>query len=191
MSRKARIKFGIFLVGLAMMLVAGAVGFVSLSSFIAYFQQGADPASIFRGHSLIIPQTDQARWLPSRELDGIEPKQSEREAIITAYWQAWLSLERAYLTGNIDDLKTYWAGSAYDFAVSSVSLDTLKDFATMDHKLELTFYSDDGSVIALQDSLFSITQTIHQTDITARVSATVVMTLVQGFWRLRQITMSF
>lgn len=191
MSLKARIKFGIFLVGIMVAVVVGIVGLFSLSNFIVYFQQGADPASIFRGHSLIIPLSDQVRWLPSRGLDGKEPKQSEREEMIAAYWQAWLSLERAHLTGDTSDLSTYWAGSAYDFAVDSISPTGQTVFATEDHAIELTFYSSDGSVIALKDRLFSMTQTINQTPITMRASATLVMTLDQGFWRIRQITLSY
>lgn len=191
MNPKARIKFGIFLIGVVVTGATVAIGLILLSSFIAYFQQGADPASIFRGHSLIIPQSDEARWLPSRDLDGREPKPSEREEMIAAYWAAWLALERAHLNGNIEDLKTYWAGTAYNFAVESIKSDKSKTFTTMDHKLELTFYSDDGSVITLRDSLFSITQTVHETSIIVRASATIVMTLDQGFWRIRQITLSY
>ena len=191
MMKKTRIKFMFFLLGIVVASGIAFVGILLVSSFISYFQVGADPASIFRGHQLIIPESTEARWLPSHDLVGTQPEQGELEEIIAAYWQAWLSLERAHITGDTSDLKTYWAGSAYNHVFSTISPDTQKTMTSTHHKLELTFYSDDGSVVTLKDRLFILTQTIHQQPVSMRVSADIVMTLDQGFWRIRQITLTY
>jgi len=102
-------------------LVALLLGvFLALSQFLSYFQQGADPASIFRGHELIIPEEEQAIWLSTAPLRGISPSRSQQEELISAYWQGWITLSRAYETGLPDDLSTYWAAPILETLSNSI-----------------------------------------------------------------------
>jgi len=190
-SRKARVKFLLFLVGVAVFALFVLAALVLSGRFIAAFRQGADPASIFRGHSLIIPEVDEARWLAfDPSLDDL-PKMAEQEEIIAAYWSAWEALGRAHLTGDISDLPTYWGGAAYSNALSSIDPDRDLTQTHSDHKLRLVFYSPDRSVIAFEDENFTITQATETTTLTLEATASVVMTNDQGVWRIRQMTLHY
>ena len=182
---KARVKFVIFIVAMSVVSVGALVGFTLLTQFVAYFQQGADPASIFRGHTLAIPETHQARW--QRLPDGVL-KKSEEEEILAAYWLAWEALSRAYVTGDTSDIPTYWAGAAYDHALQNMTQDGMTHRL---HRLNLEFFSDDGSVVAFRDRAFRMEQTVADVTILLNVDADIVMTLDQGFWRIRSITLYY
>ncbi len=191
MSNKSRVKFTLFVAGIAILTLVTAAGISLLSGFIAYFQQGADPASIFRGHTLVVPQSDQARWLTVDAVEGKLPSQAQQEEVIAAYWLAWEALGRAHETGDTSDLLTYWAGAAYDHALVSINPDLPRAYAHAGHKLTMRFFSEDGSVTTFQDDGFSITQQSGGVEFTLHASALVVMTLDQGFWRIRQITLDY
>src|SRR5579872_6079369 len=141
---KNNAKFAIFVVGLMISLIAGGIGLWGVAQFVVAFQQGADPASIFHGATLIVPQEKQARWLPDSPSTGTSPSDGQREELIAAYWQAWQGLDRAQQTGDVSDLATYWAGNAF----KEIQIDPKRHFQQTDlgHKLTLTFFSDDGTV---------------------------------------------
>ena len=109
-----------FLASIIIAIPLIAVSLSLVAQFISYFQQGADPASIFRGHALVIPAPEEAEWLPFEVADKMRPSQAESEEIIAAYWLAWDALSRAYETGDKTDLLTYWAGAAYDHATAGI-----------------------------------------------------------------------
>ncbi|QPC84959.1 hypothetical protein G4Y79_11490 [Phototrophicus methaneseepsis] len=193
---KTQVKFGIFVVGMAVTAVLVVVGISLLSRFIAAFQQGADPASIFRGHTLAIPEREEAYWRSTRTsaaigTNEILPKRSEYEEMISAYWLAWDALGRAHLTGDTSDMATYWAGAAYAQAMADISPEQSESLQTSGHVLRLTFFSEDGSVVAFEDEGFFITRVVHSSTFRLKTSASVVMTLDQGFWRIRQITLRY
>jgi hypothetical protein len=166
-----------------------------LSLFVVSFQQGADPASIFQGHKLTLPLPEQARWRsveipppPSRA-----PSQSQREEILAAYWYAWESLQRAYETGKTSDLLTAWSGKAYEQAVAAIqSMPPKARIKQVDrnHQLFLHFFSDDSTVAMLDDEAFIIEQTVNGQTIKITASAQVVMTLDNGYWRIRYLVMT-
>jgi hypothetical protein len=186
MTTKARIKLVIFA---AALLILIPVGFLSLSllvRFVTSFQEGADPASIFRGHQLVIPGPDQAQW---RDLADVDISRAQQEEIIAAYWLAWDGLNRAHQTGDTTDLATYWAGSAYEQVLAG--LGTTRSRLHAGHQLYMTFFSDDGSVVAFEDDGFIMTVNTTGEPVTVRASASVVMTLDQGFWRIRSLTLHY
>lgn len=198
MSTKVRIKFLIFVLGVIGLVGGATLGFVLLTQFIHYFQQGADPASIFRGHKLIVPEKAQAQWLDSSAAAYINTpiKRAEREEIIVAYWEAWEALARARLTGNPADLPTYWAGEAYKQVATSLDADQPVILTHSGHKLALTFFSDDGSVVAFEDQDFTLEQQLSSgrdlpPPYKLRATATVVMTLDNGFWRIRVLVLNY
>lgn len=191
MSGKARLKLMIFVGVTAAAIPLGVLVMIVLSQFVAYFQQGADPASIFRGHALIIPQPEEARWVIVDDAEGESLRRAEQEQILAAYWSAWAGLSRAHQTGDISDLPTYWAGAAYDQAIAGVLSDSTLRLAHGGHQLSLTFFSDDRSVVAFEDERFILDYHYEGYIISVQASASVVMTQDQGFWRVRQIAIRF
>lgn len=186
---KTRAKMLIFLVALPVAGAMALLGLRGVAEFMAAFQQGANPASIFRGAQLIIPAADEARWLPDAPDTIAAPSDAERDELIAAYWQAWRALERAYETGLADDLPTYWAGAAF----TQIWLADAHELRQTDsgHKLQLTFFSDDGTIAGFDDVDFQLTQSVDGNAIVAQATASVVMTQDNGYWRVRQITIGF
>lgn len=191
MNRKTRSKLIIALWGMAIFIPLSWVVFWGLSDFLASFNEGADPASIFRGHQLILPESEQARYVPNENLEGKTPTQAEREEILAAYWLAWDVLARAHQTQKLDDLPTYWAGSALQFAQASIDDGTLSQFDTSNHTLRLVYLADDGSVVSLIDESFNVVRSVDDTQLTLTASASVLMTLDNGFWRIRLIEIDY
>lgn len=185
---KIRLKFYIFLGMVAVGGFAAALGIMLLTQFVAAFQQGADPASIFHGNKLVVPEVEQAHW-DVDTFTTITPTAAQREEILAAYWNAWEALKRAHETGKPNDLATYWAGDAIQQSRQSVVADFQLNHAG--HQLSLTFFSDDGSVVAFQDRLFQLEYIGTESTIKFQASATVVMTLDNGFWRIRLLRLNY
>lgn len=190
MNRKAWAKFVIFIGAMGILVPVALLAFSLLTQFIGAFQQGADPASIFHGHQLVVPKKEMAQWLPFTDETEL-PTQAEQEEIIAAYIDAWNALGRAQQTGDLADLATYWAGSAYQQVTASIDPRRHLKQIHSGHRLALTFMSTDGSVVTFQDKDFTLTQTLGSSTMTLTASAEVVMTLDQGFWRIRSIRLTF
>lgn len=186
---KRRVKLIIFLAAAPVLAVLGLVVLRGLSTFIASFQEGANPASIFHGAELRLPYSDQVLWLDDLGDTGHTPTVAQREELIAAYWNAWSALERAYLTGNDEDLTTYWAGGAYEQL--NIEPNGKLRQSTSGHQLRLRFFADDGTVAALDDLEFQITQTLDGETFMLTASAAVILTLDNGYWRIRSITVDY
>lgn len=190
MTTKARLKFLLFVLGLSTAAPLAVIGVALLANFMAAFQQGADPASIFRGHTLVIPESDEARWVRAFATEGRQPSQAQQEEIVAAYWLAWEALNRALQTGSTEDLATYWAGAAYAQASAAVNPDAPRTQSTRRHRLVLRYFSADGSTAAFDDVGFVQSLGTDETALHWESTAAVVMTLDQGFWRVRSIRLS-
>ncbi len=188
---KLQVKFLIFLGGAALLIPLAFVGFSLLSNFITEFNRGAVPASIFHGDSLYIPTPDQAVWLPDpADYHAMQPSATEREEVIGTYWEAWEALARACMTGNGAALATYWAGGAFQQVKPITNCAKNTTMTHQSHRLQLQFFSDDGTVVAFTDNDFQTSySTSGVTDILQN-DAVITMTLDTGVWRVRQITIS-
>jgi len=191
MTEKARLKFGIFVIGVFVTVPISVMAVSLMAQFITHFQQGADPASIFRGHTLTLPGPDQARWEAFGADIAWQPSRPEQEEIITAYWLAWEALNRAYETGDISDLATYWSGAAYEHAIMAIDPQDRFMQTHSGHVLHLTFFSDDASLVVFSDPEFMLTRLLKNVSVSLRASADVIMTLDNGFWRVRSITLDY
>lgn len=181
---KTRTKIVIVLIFTPVLIVILLGMVYGLSQFLSYFQQGANPASIFHGHELIIPEEDQVVWLSTAPITGVSPSRSQQEELISAYWEAWLAVSRAYETGLTDDLSTYWASPILETLSTSVIIS--QDYQTSNHQLSLLFFSDDRSVAQLQDNFLL---TVNGIEVSA--AATVTLTLDTGRWRIRLLTIKY
>jgi len=191
MNSKRRLKFMIFLGGVVAAIPLIAIGLSLISEFVVYFQQGADPASIFRGHTLVIPAEEDATWASFDDIPGDTPTRAEREEVIAAYWLAWGAIDNAHRTGDTSDLATYWAGAAYEQVLAGLDDGQIRSQTHTAHTLYLSYFSDDGSVIAFEDRDLSLRKLINGSSIALQANASVVMTLDQGFWRVRVITIDY
>lgn len=180
---KIRAKLCLLGILLPIVLVLTLASFVGLSRFIAYFQQGADPVSIFRGNELTIPDETQAVWLSTTPKRGITPTKGQQEEIIAHYWQAWDDLSRAYELGDDTNLSTHWALPALALVQDAIDRDTTQMYETSHHQLQLVYFSDDRSVAHLNDTfLVSLKQGA------LKATATTTLTLDDGRWRIRLLT---
>ncbi|NJL92473.1 MAG: hypothetical protein HC915_01505 [Anaerolineae bacterium] len=166
------------------------LGLGGLAALVAFFQQGADPASIFRGHQLLLPAAEQARWVGVQNT-GRQPDPVEQEEILSAYWLAWQAFDRALQTGNAEDLPTYWTGSALEQVRAAVEAGPRLEQQHSGHQLRVRFFSQDGRVMALEDQGFVLRQTLDGQVVELRAAATVVFTQDNGFWRVRLLSLRY
>lgn len=186
----SRAKFLIFLALVATLIPIALIGFVLLTQFITSFQQGANPASIFNGNQMIIPQPEQAQWQSLDEVQGKIPTSAQQEELLSAVWDAWEIIRRAYQTTDTSDLPTRWAGDAIQFVRQSITQTAPITWSHEGHRLWLTFLSDDGSVAHIYDE-FRLTQTDNRQAVTVTARASMILTLDNGFWRVRLITLQY
>lgn len=186
----SRVKFGIFISGLVVVIPMAALLLMLLSALVASFQQGADPASIFKGNTLLIPEREEAYWRITTA-DGRYLDQGEQEEILSAYWAAWEAFARAHETGLLEDLPTYWSGTAIQQVIDGVDPDRPLIISHKNHELVLTFFSDDGSVVAFHDENFTLQHNLNGQTLTFTATAHVVMTIDNGFWRIRLFELSY
>jgi len=189
--KKPLVKFGIFVIGVFLLIPLGLLFLGIFSETIASFQQGADPASIFNGNELVLPEMDQARWIADVGDVGRNPSISQREEMISAYWLAWEALMRSYQTGLTSNLVTYWAGSAYENALKSVEDNPKRRLETNNHQLSLEFFSDDGTIALFTAYNLEWIQTLSNTTYNLSANASIMMTLDNGYWRIRTIVIHF
>ncbi len=139
---------GCLLLLVALMLIRQGGAAVLMAS------EGADARTAFR-KSLTAPIEIRGAisWLPDRSYEGRKMEPQTRSDIADAYAQAWSAIDRAS-QGDIEaPVGEYLAGPALSHvrmqlaerAIRSTSVQTTH----VGHKLELTFYSDDGSVVSL------------------------------------------
>jgi hypothetical protein len=137
---------------------------------------------------------DQLVWLPDAADIGRSMEPYTRRQLEEAYLQAWQSLENAWLQRSPDGLGTWFAGPQLDAvtsALGSAPPEHAFTLTTTGHRLELTFYSADGSIVGLRDRGAEVRTTLHGKDGTPiatieRVDRyVVVLFLEDGNWRVR------
>jgi hypothetical protein len=179
-------------------LVALAVGFIALGALVlgaGTLQQrisaGADPAAAFTEVPTGVPALDGiVVWAPDAVLQEREVEPATRRAVEAAWTRAWQARQRAS-AGDSSLLDTWFSGPALDQALTLVSPSGPPVGIRLGrHRLRITFYSDDGSVIGLSADPVRIYRTIT-TEAGLWVLGTdesydVVLLLEDGNWRIRQ-----
>ena len=191
---KDRIKLLIWLglVIATLVLVLGVV--VWLGRVVVFFGTGAD-----RGQALnVIPAVpadlaERVTWLPDhadaatgRALDPVA-----RAQIAGGYLAAWAQLNVSHELGAPYGLKTYFSGQALAQAEQAVADVAAAGMplrqSNLHHTLELTFFSDDGSIAAFTDHDARFVRFLPDaaTVLETRAAYDVVMLLEDGNWRVR------
>ncbi|MDZ4722005.1 MAG: cellulase family glycosylhydrolase [Roseiflexaceae bacterium] len=173
---------------------------VSVSSrLLAFFQRGADPATALNIVPNVVPDIGvKLTLLPEQGDVGRMIDNYTREQLAQAYMRAWLEWNLAYARGDARGLPTAFTGPALlaaratiESAVDQGLMVTQVDLA---HRLQMTFYSIDGSVATLTDLGSNEVRLIRDRTgaliYTGETQATYAAVLVfeDGRWRVRQLT---
>lgn len=181
---KTRLKFFLFIMVVPIALLMSLAVLLRFSNIISFFQAGADPASIFRGHELIVPAVDEAVLLVSNlNRGGKYPTRSQRDELITSYWLAWEAVARAYETGLTADLATSWGLPALEILKQSISDG---GFRTEQHQVRLIYFSEDGTFASVEDKF--VVYTDHYM---LNVKGDAILTLDDGRWRVRYLELHY
>lgn len=168
-----------------------------LAGVIAYFQQGADPASALN----IVPNAPpdlhiRVEWLEPAANSGRVLDDFNRQQVEFAYLWSWMQRNISLLRGEAFGLETYFAGQALanlkaDFE-QAAERGLVQQINTA-HRLQVMTYSADGNVLALRDSGAEFSQVIRDRQgmvlFSGTIEATYQIILLQenGRWRIRQM----
>ncbi|HEX5690956.1 MAG TPA: cellulase family glycosylhydrolase, partial [Roseiflexaceae bacterium] len=193
---KRRLKLVIWAL-LLLVSMAGAAAVISgAANLLAYFQQGADPASALNIVPNVPPDLHvRLSWRESQRDTGRQIEPFTRSQIEASYLRAWLQWNFSYLKREPYGLKTYFAGPALAAAGDAVRQATAQglrvDQVDTAHELELQFYSADGAIVAFTDHDALVAQLIRDPSGAVvyagetRADYDVVMLLEDGNWRVR------
>ena len=158
---------------------------------------GADPASAF--HEPVRAPVDLLkilRWRPDPERDGRPMEPRTRTFISETYANAWSALDRAG-RGDLDaPINEYFSAAALDAAQQAIADGKRIPIAIsqLGQELELTFYSDDGAVVAFDVPVADIVRVVgigaQAVVVPSIESLKVVMLLEDGNWRIQQMYQS-
>lgn len=200
MMVKARVKLAIAFLLLSLSTLAALGAAAGVARLLAYFNRGADPATIF----LAVPAApvdlqDRVTWLPDlpSAAAGRALEPYLRERIASAYLYGWAQLGISYELQRAYGLKTYFSPPALAAATLAVTSTAAAGWqvyqSNLHHTLELAFYSDDGSLVAFTDRNAHLVQQIMNRDgslVDVRETTNiydVVMRLDDGAWRIRDL----
>lgn len=188
------------LIWAALLVVVAVVGVVTLKGagrLIAYFQSGADPAAALNIVPNIPPDLHvRLDWLADDQDTGRIMEPYTRSQIEAAYLRAWLQWNISLARGEPYGLKTYFVGPALAALDDTLTVPAGREWrvnqSDTSHRLQLHFYSADGSIISFSDTA-NVTRQIRGTDgadvyvgeTTSRYD--VVMFLEDGNWRIRHL----
>lgn len=196
--RKNKLKRFIGL-GMFLLFAASFAGVMWLLAQIVIFTgTGADRATALNLVPALPADLGQrVTWLPDAPAGegqrSLEPV--VREQVTGAYMRAWAQLAISYELRRPYGLATYFGGPALVQITDAVSATTAAGLdirqSSLSHALELTFYADDGAVVAFRDRAARQVQQITDPvggdeQVTVEESIyEVVMFLEDGNWRIR------
>ena len=200
MIAKSRLKLALALAMLGLIVLALLATIAGMGRLLAYFNSGADPAGIFKMVPTVpIDLKDRVTWLPDlpTATAGRPLAAYTREQIAGAYLYGWAQWGTSYELKKPYNLKSYFAAPALDMVSAAVTSTVAAGWqlrqSNLHHLLELTFFSDDGQLIAFTDHNAHLVQQLLDADgqmlnvqETTSVYA-VVMRLEDGNWRIRDL----
>jgi hypothetical protein len=155
---------------------------------------GANPASAF--HEPVrapIELLSVMRWRPDPERNGRPMEPRTRQFITETYANAWSALDRAGRGDPEAPIKEYFSASALDAATKAIAdgKRVTNAISQLGQELELTFYSDDGSVVAFDAPIADIVRVVgigQEAVVVPTIERLkVVMLLEDGNWRVQQL----
>jgi|GEM_PF-219113 len=191
---KNRLKSIIWLALVLLTLISSYLVTTGLGKIVAYFGTGADPRSALTLIPAAPPDLDQRlHWEPDA-WNGKPPPSFIRQQIAGAYLRAWAQWNISLKVGQPTGLATYFTNPALQNLTESVRTTTADGWeiqqADLTHRLELTFYADDGQAVAFTDHNVPVIQLLERPDIgqpqiiETRATYQVVMVLTDGNWQV-------
>ncbi|MBK8047431.1 MAG: cellulase family glycosylhydrolase [Anaerolineales bacterium] len=181
--------------------LAGVVGFILVMALLAevviYTGTGADPATALNLIPAVPPNLEKRLiWLPDAPatVGGRQLEPVVRQKLAGAYLRAWAQMAISYAIEQPYGLATYFGGPAYDQATAAISATVASGWALaqsdLRHAVELTFYAENGNVVAFTDHAVRLVQQYSGKQGEEYVIETdaiydVVMVLEDGNWRIR------
>jgi hypothetical protein len=186
-----RIKRIIAATALLVLVVGSAAGLFLLGSVVARASRGADPASALTEVGDIAPGLDGVvEWMPDAPLQRRVVEPTTRRMIEAAWTRAWAALARAE-AGDPSLVDAWFSGPALeqvDALVEARPSASELQFGT--HALQITFYSDDGSVVGLRAERAETYRVLDTSSgpvvVTTTDVVSAVLVLEDGTWRIRQ-----
>lgn len=170
---------------LATLLIIGASRVTTTSS------QGANVADAFHQLPEVPPDADKLTdWLPDQWNGTRRLDLPTRRNVEAAYIRAWTAMGRFAMYRDRDPVDAWFVGPA-KAAVLAVPRSEASPVWSLGHKLELRFFSNDGTVIGLRDHRSRFVREIASPT-GSMITATeerfdVVLTLENSYWRVRHL----
>lgn len=198
LKHRAKLLIWVALLPIAVMVVIGAI--VGLGAIVVYVGTGADPAAALQVIPVVPGDTDKrVKWQDDapamRALRTMEPP--IREQIAGSYLRAWAQWNISYNLRRPYGLATYFSGPALQVATEAVTSTVESGWrikqSDLHHTLQLSFYSDDGSIVAFSDQEARVIQSLTPPESgAASIVETnsvydVLMLLEDGNWRVRHL----
>lgn len=198
MVTKNRLKLLLWLGLSAATAIALVATIAALGRIVVFFNSGADRASALNIVPAVPPDLgERVTWLPDHP-DAAEGRLLDpvtRDRIAGAYIEGWAQINISHELGRPYGLKTYFSGQALEQVTGGVEDAAAQQWqhlqSNLHHLLQLTFFSDDGSVVALTDHNAEFVRYLRQPEaeagrvIESNSAYDVVMLLEDGNWRVR------
>lgn len=172
--------------------VSAMLGLILTASKVSTTAASGAPAEeANRKDPEITPDADKlTTWMPDQWKGTRSPDVGNRRAIEATYVRAWTAIGRYAMSGNRDPVNAWFTGPA-KAAVLAVPHSETSPVWSLGHRLELRFFSNDGSIAGLRDHRSRFVRLVDSPN-GAMVMETeeqfdVVVTLENGYWRVRHL----
>lgn len=171
----------------AVLAVAVAGGLLGLGFVTEKTGRGASPADAFNEIAQLPPAFDElVAWVPDRALArDVEP--NTRRLVEAAWVRSWERIDGSQRTGDRTGLDIWFVGALAEQAASTARSDRPATLFQHGHELEVTFYSLDGSIMAI-NAYSDLERSLHGGPSLHRADHyEAVFLLSDGNWRLQHL----
>ncbi len=152
---------------------------------------GALVEDVFRELPEIAPDADRlTTWMPDQWQGTRQLDLATRRQVEASYIRAWTAMGRFAMYRDRDPVDAWFAGPA-KAAVIAIPRSEASPVWSLGHRLELRFYSNDGSVIGFRDHRSRFVREISSASgnmiVETEEQFDVVQTLENSYWRVRHI----
>ncbi|WP_109302569.1 glycoside hydrolase family 2 TIM barrel-domain containing protein [Aquimarina sp. AU474] len=177
------------------------IGVIALMLFgigqtLSYLNTGADRTSMLhlalKKDEVYLPKVKWEDTLnPGRPIEKQTLQDIEQD-----YLNSWYIRNTAYQTNTIEGIDDYYTKSARKNIIKLVQANSQKDIAvhstTINHNIELDFYSADGQLVVLSDKNVQEYQRVYKgekllSESKIQSDYQILLMLEDGFWRIRHI----
>ncbi len=177
---------------LALIGVIGVIGLLLIASKVTTTaSSGALVEEAFHEDAKIAPDADRlTTWLPDQWKGTRSLDLATRRTIEASYIRAWTAIGRYAMYGDRDPVDAWLTGPA-KAAVLAVPRSEASPVWSLGHRLELRFFSNDGSIAGLRDHRSRFVRVVGSPSgdmvIETEEQFDIVVTLENSYWRIRHL----